>query len=267
MGEDLLEAARTYAAWGLGVLPLLPGSKIPAYLPQFGLGQGYRSATRDPGLIDRLWTLEPEFGVGVVPPPPIVVLDLDGPEWAASITLLSPGLVRGARARTRRGVHLWARWPQRWPFPGPRSGVIQGVPLDLKGMGTSYLVAPPTPHPAGRYTWVRPLPETPEGLPEVDERLVQLILSQHPVRPPPPEGFRASPDWAQRFLDRKLQELRGVPAGTRHQEMVRAAVAVGHLVREGALGEEAWARLEGAGLEMGLPPREIRGVLRWARKL
>lgn len=267
MAEDLLVAAQAYAAWGLPVLPLLPGSKIPAYLPQFGLGRGHCSATRDPELIDQLWTLEPEFGVGVVPPPPIVVLDLDRPEWAASITLLSPGLIRGPLVRTRRGVHLWACWPRGWPFPGPRSGVIQGVPLDLKGMGTSYLVAPPTPHPAGRYTWVRPLPEGLEGLPEVDERLVHLILSQLPLRPPPPKDFRPSPGWGQRFLERKLQELRRAVVGTRHQELLRAAVAVSHLIREGALGEEAWDRLEAAGLEMGLPLREIRGVLCWAKKL
>jgi len=273
----LLQAALRYAALGLPTFPLRPGRKEPLFLPELGFVRGLKDATADPKRLEKAWKLFPEANVGVVPPEEVLVFDGDDPQALQSLLLLSPNLVRAPRAKTGSGgFHLWTRVPPGYgSILSARARAIPGLAVDLRGLGRSYLVAPPSQHPSGgTYSWEVSLSDL-KSLPVPSGSLLGLLLPSRTEPPSPkapsteraPEVSRSrGRAYALAELRARTERMRSTLPGSRHSELVRHAVALWAWVREGLLSEsEVVEALGTAALDSGLPQREVAAVFSWVR--
>jgi len=275
-----LEWALAYAGMGYRVVPLEPGAKRPIYDPDLGITRGKDHATGDPDRIREVWEKHPSAGVGILPPEDVLVLDLDGPESAGSLIFSFPELGRAPRAATGGGgEHVWLRLPQGTEGLSSSVRPKRGLALDLRGLGRTFVVAPPSVHPSGRrYAWRVPL-VPPDRLPAASQALLRFLVEGGPARRPSGGSGRVEPEkrlaWGGRARAYALAELRGrceemasTPPGMRHNELVRHAVALRAWVSSGVLGqEEVETALAEAALRSGLGEKEVLGVLSWARRL
>ncbi len=255
------EAAMGYAKLGYPTLPLYPGEKRPhgGLVPH-----GLREASLDPEVIRTWWRLVPRAGVGILPPERTLVLDFDEPEAWEALRREYPALEGAPRQRTPKGgYHLFLRLPSGVSL----SATARKLPgVDLRGMGRAYVVAAPTRLADGRgYEWEVPLVR-PEELPLVPEGLLLRLL---PPPPPPPREVvvGSSPRRLRGLLGAYADAVARAPVGTRHNTLIRYAVAAFGLAAHGLSPEEAEAALLEAALASGLPEREAREVLRWGREV
>lgn len=148
--EALAESAAWYAAQGIAVFPLRPGSKVPI------TPNGFKDATTDSDQVAEWWRLTPQANIGLPTGLTFDVIDIDGPAgivafapYAEEIRARSIGLVSTPRPG---GLH--------WYVPvtegrGNRAGLLPSV--DYRGKG-GYVVAPPSINAdADRWVWVRPI--------------------------------------------------------------------------------------------------------------
>ncbi len=251
--------ARAYSYMGYAVLPLAPGEKRPhgGLVPH-----GLREATREAATLEAWWRSCPRCGVGILAPESVLVLDFDDPTAWERLKGEYPALEAAPRQRTPKGgYHLFLRLPDGVRLSAT-TRALEGV--DLRGMGRAYVVAAPTRLADGRtYTWEVPLVK-PEDLPEIPEDLLLRLL------PPPPaprevvvEAGSSSPRRLRALLEAYAAAVAGAPPGTRHNTLIRYAVAAGGLVPHGLSPEEAEEALVAAALEAGLPEREAREAARW----
>jgi hypothetical protein len=139
---------------------------------------------------------------------------------------------------------------------------LEGV--DLRGMGRAYVVAAPTRLADGRaYVWELPLVR-PARLPLIPEGLLLKLL------PPPPSPLgrwwwrRGPPLGGSGPSSRPTRRpWPAAPEGTRHNTLIRYAVATGGLIPHGLDPREAEEVLVGAAMQAGLPEREAREAARW----
>jgi hypothetical protein len=125
------------------------------------------------------------------------------------------------------------------------------------------VVAAPTRLADGRtYTWEVPLVR-PARLPLIPEALLLRLL---PPPPPPREVVvveGSSPRRLRALLEAYAAAVASAPEGTRHNTLIRYAVATGGLIPHGLDPREAEEALVAAALEAGLPEREAREAARW----
>jgi hypothetical protein len=249
--------ARAYAHMGYAVLPLAPGEKRPhgGLVPN-----GLREATRDVATLEAWWRSCPRCGVGILAPEGVLVLDFDDPTAWERLKGEYPALGDAPRQRTPKGgYHLFLRLPEGVRLSAT-TRALEGV--DLRGMGKAYVVASPTQLADGRtYTWEVPL-VPPAKLPLIPEALLLRLL---PPPPPPREVVveGSSPRRLRALLEAYAAAVARAPEGTRHNTLIRYAVAAGGLVPHGLSPEEAEEVLVAAALEAGLPEREARDAARW----
>jgi hypothetical protein len=250
-----------YAGLGYAVFPLAPGEKRPhgRLVPH-----GLKEASREEATIAKWWRSCPECGVGILAPEEVLVLDFDDPAAWERLKGEYPTLGDAPRQRTPKGgYHVFLRLPQ-----GVRlSATVRKLAgVDLRGMGRAYVVASPTRLADGRgYTWEVPLVK-PEDLPEVPEDLLLRLL------PPPPAPREvvvgsSSPRRLRALLESYAAAVASAPEGTRHNTLIRYAVAAGGLVPHGLSPEEAEEVLVAAAMRAGLPEREARDAARWGLKV
>ncbi|WP_082077870.1 bifunctional DNA primase/polymerase [Thermus filiformis] len=257
-----LEAALEYARLGYAVFPLQPGEKRPhgRLVPH-----GLKEASQDPATLQRWWRAAPEAGVGLLPPPEVLVLDLDRPALWEELRAAYPVLEEAPRQRTptKGGLHVFLRLPPA--LVGALSATARRLEgLDLRGMGKAYVVAAPTRLEAGPYRWEVPL-RRPEELPLAPEGLL-LELLPPPPKPPEPlrlEGQSASPKRLRALLESYARAVATAPEGTRHNTLIAYARAAGGLLPHGLDRQEAEEALVAAGMAAGLPEREAREATRW----
>jgi hypothetical protein len=254
--------ARGYSYLGYAVLPLAPGEKRPhgALVPN-----GLRGATRDVATLEAWWQACPRCGVGILAPEEVLVLDFDDPTAWERLKGEYPALEAAPRQRTPKGgVHVFLRLPDGVRLSAT-TRALEGV--DLRGMGRAYVVAAPTRLADGRgYTWEVPLVK-PEDLPEVPEDLLLRLL---PPPPPPREVVveaGSSPRRLRALLEAYADRVAAAPEGTRHNTLIRYAVATGGLIPHGLDPREAEEVLVGAAMRAGLPEREARDAARWGLKV
>jgi len=250
--------ARAYAYMGYRVLPLAPGEKRPhgGLVPN-----GLREASLEVATLEAWWRSCPRCGVGILAPEEVLVLDVDDPTAWERLKGEYPTLGDAPRQRTPKGgYHVFLRLPEGVRLSAT-TRALEGV--DLRGMGRAYVVAAPTRLADGRgYTWEVPLVR-PEGLPEVPEDLLLRLL---PPPPPPREVVveaGSPPRRLRALLEAYAAAVASAPEGTRHNTLIRYAVATGGLIPHGLSPEEAEEVLVGAALEAGLPEREAREAARW----
>jgi hypothetical protein len=251
--------ARAYSYLGYRVLPLAPGEKRPhgALVPN-----GLREATRDVATLEAWWRSCPRCGVGILAPEGVLVLDVDEPGVWDALRWEFLALESAPRQRTPKGgYHVFLRLPEGVRLSAT-TRALEGV--DLRGMGRAYVVAAPTRLADGRtYTWEVPLVR-PARLPLIPEALLLKLL---PPPPPPPREVvvaGSSPRRLRALLEAYAAAVASAPEGTRHNTLIRYAVATGGLIPHGLDPREAEEALVGAAMQAGLPEREAREAARWA---
>ncbi len=253
--------ARTYAYMGYAVLPLAPGEKRPhpGLVPN-----GLKEASRDLEALRAWWRGCPGCGVGLLAPEGVLVLDVDEPGVWDALRWEFLALEAAPRQRTASGgYHVFLRLPDGVRLSAT-TRALEGV--DLRGMGRAYVVAAPTRLADGRgYSWEVPLVR-PARLPLIPEALLLRLL---PPPPPPREVVveaGSSPRRLRALLEAYAAAVASAPPGTRHNTLIRYAVATGGLLPHGLDPGEAEEVLVGAALEAGLPEREAREAARWGLK-
>ena len=258
--SSALEAAVAYARLGYAVFPLTPGEKRPhgRLVPH-----GLKEASREEATIATWWRSCPGCGVGILAPEEVLVLDFDDPTAWERLKGEYPTLGDAPRQRTPKGgYHVFLRLPQG---VGLSATVRKLAGVDLRGMGRAYVVASPTRLADGRgYTWEVPLVR-PEDLPQIPEDLLLRLLSP----PPAPRKVvvgSSSPRRLWALLESYAAAVASAPEGTRHNTLIRYAVAAGGLIPHGLSPEEAEEVLVAAAMRAGLPEREARDAARWGLK-
>jgi hypothetical protein len=142
------EAAGWYAARGLRVFPLEPGSKRP-----YPGSHGVTDATCDLGQLAAWLAAAPESNLGIATGEPFDVIDIDGPEGeAAFVEMIGDGgaewLTVRAVSQTPRGLHLWV--------PAVPNAINAANSLiDYRARG-GYVVVPPSHVDGTMYRWLLP---------------------------------------------------------------------------------------------------------------
>jgi len=281
--RELLKAwALFYARLGYAVFPVAFRGKVPEgrLVPQ-----GLKEATLDKGKIALWWGREP-LSIGVVPPAEVLVLDIDEPGADLELERRYPLLRLAPKSRTGKGgSHLYVR--VRTEILGKLKPRVKALPgVDLRGLGRSYLVAPPSLHSSGRpYVWERPL-VPPAQLPVFEGELLREILrALEPPPPPPLPGGNAydtgipgggKPEKLEKRIEGILREVfervSALPKGMRHQESLRiGGWGLGKMKEAGAppeaysrLWEALWNGLAANGLAQE-DPKEAEGIIRFLR--
>lgn len=143
---DPLEAVKLYIEeWGLSVIPLKAGEKVPAlsWAQYQQRPMTYREA------LGLTW-----HNVGIVTGrvSQLVVLDADTQEGALILEQFEE-LARTAKVRTKRGVHYYITVPDLSQSFSTRR-IVQGqVHIDVKA-NSGYVVAPPSVVDGHRYVWL-----------------------------------------------------------------------------------------------------------------
>jgi hypothetical protein len=280
MREMLKAWAVHYARLGYPVFPVAFRGKRPEgrLVPQ-----GLKEATLDEEKIILWWGGE-LLSIGIVPPEEVLVLDIDEPGVDHDLERRYPLLRLAPKSRSGKGgSHLYLRVRGEVVDKlKPRVKVLPGV--DLRGLGRSYLVAPPSLHSSGKpYVWERPL-VPPAYLPVLDGVLLWEILRA--LEPPPPlslpeRGAYHFPEngnlekrekRVEGILREVFERVSALPVGTRHQEALRiGGWGLGKMKEAGAppeaysrLWEALWSGLVANGLAQE-DPREAEGIIRFLK--
>lgn len=263
-----LEHARSYAKFGIPVLPLhypifepegvrcsCPGGLSCAHIGKHPIPKsGLNDASTDPTRIKWWFTRHPTANIGLQCGFYFDVLDVDDPELAETL-LGDPSALYYSRsgpiALTGRGVHFYFE---------PKGGPSRSTPgYDWKSTG--YVVAPPSLHASGaRYRWVEGATlEVPPPLPsralleEVHAKRVPAWRSTTPstLRPSDeemPVGLEDLRDllprptnptlYVQKAVEGEARAVATAPEGVRNTMLNRAAFNVGRALRRVGLTPE-----------------------------
>lgn len=150
-----LDAALTYAAAGLYVLPVKPGTKNPG--SRVGTRWGDKSS-RDPEMLAAWYAASSDSVALDLGRSGLVVVDVDHPElvpgWLLGELRASAAPYQSTRPDTPgRGHYVFRQPPAR--VIGNGLGGLAGMGLDIRG-GGGVIMAQPSPHPdGGEYRWIR----------------------------------------------------------------------------------------------------------------
>lgn len=240
----LLEAALTLAGKGWRVHPCIPtGPKAKAPL----LPHGLTDASTDPLLIIGWWTKWPAALIGAVVPDGLVVLDVD-PRHGGTLKDLEqygavPATLTCVSGRGDGGLHLYYRAPA-----AAYIGTRLPAGIDLRCAGKSYLIVPPSLHPASGlpYRWLRyPVTDAPQWLLGL-LRPAQAVTRNAPALPA-----------TDKRLSGWLTVIVNAPAGTRNAKLFWAACRAA----ETGVLDEARVHLQAAAENVGLTATEIERTL------
>jgi hypothetical protein len=129
MSQSFIHVALAYAERGFAIFPCLPNAKEPA------CSRGFKDATTNPATICRWWrNTAYNIGIATGAPSQVFVLDIDGPDGAASLDALERKhgpLPSTATSTTGTGQHIWFSIEA----PVPCSVGRVGLGLDIRGDG------------------------------------------------------------------------------------------------------------------------------------
>lgn len=268
--------ALALAALGYPVFPCQPGEKAPhRYLAP----NGFKNATREPWLIRGWWEHAPSAPIGLAPPKEVLVLDIDSRDASERFLEDFEEFLDFPQARSGSGgLHVYCRVEREVKN---RGRALPEYLLDLKGCGKGYVLAPPSPHPSGNsYQWEVDLVAT-QDLPLLPDRFWRVLLQQFnsvPIYQDKKPDYKISSKKlgqaeqatattkqakrAHEELGRRAAHLFDAVPGERHNMLRNAAWALSRWLVCGALtSEEIYKNLAGAGLAVGLPPREVDDLI------
>jgi Bifunctional DNA primase/polymerase, N-terminal/Primase C terminal 2 (PriCT-2) len=154
-----LDAALSYARRGWRIFPLEPGTKVPHGAVTNRPGPrlaptGFKVATCDEATVRSWWSKAPTAGIGWVPGPDHLVIDVDvknGKDGVSSLAQIAQGreLETLCSLTPSGGFHLILACRET----GLREGTdVLGPGLDVR-MSNGYVVLPPTVIAQKRYRW------------------------------------------------------------------------------------------------------------------
>lgn len=156
MQISLLQAALEYAALGWPVFPLhtpTDGGCSCGKADCSSIGKhprtqnGVKDASIDEDQVTTWWEMWPQANIGIACGPPVLVLDVDGPEGLDSIQ--GKQLPPTPTVSTGKGRHYYYAHPDS----AVKNAVRTAPGLDIRAAG-GYVVAPPSVHASGRvYAW------------------------------------------------------------------------------------------------------------------
>jgi len=193
------QAAEAYAKRGIAVFPIVAADTFKRPATDHGL----LDATTDLTKISAWWSSRPDFNVGIPTgaAATFVVVDVDGPEGAASLAAMEAehgALPETPEQTTARGRHICFAYDPERPIRNsasrhPRYGADPRAKIDVRGDG-GYIVAAPSKHASGAvYAW-------------------------HAERRPSKMPFAAMPEWLRAILEWKPSQapkLAVVPSAPR----------------------------------------------------
>ncbi|MEU9406159.1 bifunctional DNA primase/polymerase [Streptomyces sp. NPDC048281] len=281
MNHVFMNAALAAAGQGWPVIPLRPGSKVPALhgertCPRTGdCGDGHRTfeqrATTDPARIERCWATGP-FNVGIATGPAgLLVVDLDTlkptdekdtPDGAANFQALCEraGHAIPATRRIRTpsgGQHLYFTAPPGIRLTNTTSTLARKV--DTRAWG-GQVVAPGSRTPHGPYTVLDD--QTVANLPGWLQNA--LTAPQRPATAPiRPAPVRNASRCATVALERETADVAARrDIGRRNDELLRAVIRVGRYVARGDIARTAVEEaFQAAGESAGLTVAECRTTI------
>lgn len=221
----------------------------------------------DAGAISKAFDHPATTGIGIATTFPLVVVDIDGEEGAASWkSLAGPNDFIPDRwvAQTGRGLHLYMGAPE------PTGSRKLGPLLDLKGEG-GYVAAPPSLHPDGHvYSWLAdpdgPLLEAPAALAAwikdanwESRRAATGSLHRKPIEHAFLEDGRF---WASHGFEGLYGQMKRAEPGNRNNLLHWVAMT---MLEEGAEDED-FATLADDAVKAGLTRDETRATIRSARR-
>ncbi len=211
------------------------------------LPYGFRGATANGPLVERIWTRYPTALIGVPTGAKsgFFALDIDnkpgganGFEWLAEMEAEHGPLPQTARVTSPNGgLHIYFRH-----VDGVRNRGALGAGVDIRGEG-GYVIGPGSVMHDGRsYRWVDDTREIADAPPW----LLDLLL---PKSAPAHTSYTASANtniaYVDAAVDQELRDLSSVPMGNRNNALNDAAFSLGTFVGSGALPEsEARALLQ-----------------------
>ena len=165
--NDRLTAALDYAARGWYVIPLDPQSKVLSWDMRAKLAFDWHGdvPAPDASMIQRWFDLEPALNVGIrMDGSDLAVLDIDEMGHMHKIPGFEPdGLPLTPTVQTARGQHYYFHAPegvesgQVRVFQPPKPSLLVGdfltTYLPQWAVGPAYVVAPPSRHPDGFFTY------------------------------------------------------------------------------------------------------------------
>jgi hypothetical protein len=150
MKSNLHKAAMWYSHHGFHIFPCRPGTKVPA------TAKGFKEATTDPDQVDRWWSENPNYNIGIAcGASGLVVIDFDTHKSGVHTDILfdDDDLVNSVMSKTPHGgTHVWFTQPPDMTLSNARGELPQHV--DVRGEG-GYILAPPSVIPGvGSYRFV-----------------------------------------------------------------------------------------------------------------
>lgn len=279
LSNELLEAARHYAAKGWPVIPLHgiredggctcrggDTCSSPGKHPRNT--HGLTDATIDPEIIQAWWGWWPDSNVGLATGTVADVLDVDGKAGFESLCQLEAegkALPEGSRVVTGGGGwHIFFKPTAA----GNRAAMMPG--LDWRGKG-GYIVAPPSLHVSGKRYKRDIAAGSTDEIPEAPAWLLELVkpstAAQRPQEASEWLQGAVSTSYGQRALEAELAALALAPEGKRNHQLNASAFSLFQLVKAGALdSDETWSNLSDVGYRVGLSAKEVGRTLQSAWK-
>jgi hypothetical protein len=194
---NFLRAALAYAELGFHVLPIAPGGKLPL------CPRGEHDASRDRLLLEQWGRRWPRANIAIAPARSgFFVLDIDVRNFGDESLMTLPVLPATATALTGGGgFHLWFQKTPALHEIRRSTLPVEGVDvsgIDIKGLRSGYVVAPPSLHASGRrYAWEASsrIDEHPIALPpswlvgKIVQGASRAIVRQGPAVSVKPEAF------------------------------------------------------------------------------
>ncbi len=219
------------------VFPCRPGDKRPA-VPDWE-----HRACSDPELVARYWP-SIRHNVGIAPGRcGLAVVDLDPPDGRAHLEALGHELPVTFTVSTARpgGLHLYFVTPAGMVIRNSAGKIAPHV--DVRGAG-GYVIGPGSVVGGHAYRIVRDSPPGP-----LPGWLAELATRRPaPASPGPAKPLRPADGYAAAAVRAEISALIAAPAGTRNDQLNRAAFSLGQLAAAGLLdeGQVAAALLRGA---------------------
>lgn len=277
--------AVAYCELGYEIIPLCPGTKSPA-IPSphpFGsrergrckgecglLGHGFHDASADAEWAERHWTYRPSDGIGLRPPPRVIVLDLDvrrdGHLHLAALEAGRDALPETSTTISGRGDGGYHRWFDNVPVP-VRTTLCPGV--DILCHERNAVPVPPSLHPLTLkpYTFSEPILDIADATAWLIE---ECAAPEPPPRPPRPSRTPAG-TWPRLSPAQQLRRCRGLidtvtnaDEGNRHNALgwaARCAAEDGFLIEQ---DDPIWCEFAEAAGAAGLGSDETHRLLCYA---
>ena len=150
MTNEVMQAALSYAASGLGIIAISPGSKIPVS-DSVLQPNGSKSYTTDPEIIRKLYKLYPKAGVGICTGKidtavNVTVVDFDDED---AYQKLKDQIPKTKIVKTPRGYHAYLTYMPEIKQTTKFAGLDK---VDTRQEG-GYVIAPPTIRGDDKYVW------------------------------------------------------------------------------------------------------------------